>query len=192
MSYLARLVDIEVAKDISDILRIRCGAEVDLSLLAENVKSQTITNLKRGWTSSISGKAFTVYQLLATKYDFPVYSVGRAERCIVSHRVADGEDRKQKILSDLQIMWKLANPESAREPIAWRWRFHTYDEEGHRPEWRQLYCPRPQILDVRALCNTLEIDNLFQIVPKDNILAATRAVETGETIDISPWLRRKR
>jgi hypothetical protein len=192
MSFIARLVDIEVASDISDILRIRCGAEVDLSLLPENVKSQTVTYLKRGWTSSISGRAFTIYQILATRFDFPVFSVGRAEKCIISYRVSEGEERKQKILSDLQVLWKLANPEMTKDQNAWRWRFHTYDEEGHRPEWRQLYCTRPQILDVRAVCNTLEIDNLFQIVPKDSILAATRAIETGETIDISPWLRRKR
>lgn len=192
MSYISRLVDIEVDKDISEMLLLRCAAELDLSRVPDRVKSQTITNLKRGWVSSMSGQAFTLYQILASKFDFPVFSVGRAERCLISYRMDQGDEYKMKIVADLKVMWKLANPGEGSNNDDWRWRHSVYDQEGHNPEWRTITCYRPQILDMRALCHMMNVNNVFEIVPKDSVLNAIRALEAGERIDISPWMRRKR
>lgn len=191
MTFVSRLVDIEVRSDVSELLTLRCAASLDLKLVADGLKSQTITNLKRGWASSLTGRAFTLYQVLATKFDIPVFSVGRAEKCVISYHRDRGDAYKLKIVNDLRIMWKLANPGEDQRHDDWRWRHSVYDEEGHRPEWRQLTAYRPQILDIRALCHMMEVNNIFDVVPKENVLNAIRALETGESIDISPWLRRK-
>jgi hypothetical protein len=191
VNYLSRLIEIEVNRDVADILALRCGASLDLKGLPDNVKSQLITNLKRGWASSISGRAYTMYQVLATVFDFPVFSVGRAERCVISYRTDQGDDFKLRMIDNLKIMWKLANPQEGAGHDDWRWRHSVYDQEGHRPEWRQVTCYRPQPLDIRALCHMMDVANIFAIVPKDNALRAIRSLETGETVDVTPWLRRK-
>jgi hypothetical protein len=186
MTAVSRLVSIEIARDIKDICRGRMSLELDLNLLSPGVKSQTLTNLRRGWISSLSGQAYTIYQVLAAKYDFPVFSVGRAERCILSLPVRD-RDNVEEINKQLRIMWQLANPDTPKEHVEWR--FRTYTEEGHNPNWVQCTATRPQQLDIRALCHMLNVDNIFQIVPKEHTLEAMRAIDQGALIDITGHMR---
>lgn len=191
MSAVARMLQINVDRNIKEIADVSFEMRLHLSQVSSGVKSQVLTNLRRGWCSSLSGQAFTMYQILAETFNFPVFSVGRSERCLISLQsdCSPTDPRVLEITDKLKIMWKLAYGGSDKAD-AHEWRFRTYIERGHAPGWVTINCTRPQVLDVRALCHMLDINNIFDVVPKERCLEAMRAIDSEQDLILKGFLNR--
>jgi hypothetical protein len=186
--YMRRLIEINVTRDVAKIVQMTAGANVLLANVEPGVKSQTLTNLRRGHTSSLSGEAFSLYQVLSCVFDFPVYAVGRAEMCMLS--INEGiTPSKDALVKDLRAMWKLANPDAHHRDYGDYW-WNRQTVDGHRPGWVQMTVPRPKQLTMQALCHMLQVNSVFDIVNKQNTMRAAVALEQGEVINITPYLRR--
>jgi hypothetical protein len=185
--YIRRLIEINVTRDVAKIVELTAGANIRLASVEPGVKSQTLTNLRRGHTSSLSGEAFALYQVLASAFDFPVYAVGRSEQCLLSVNPGITPTR-EALIKDLRAMWKLANSDPNRRDNDYWWNGHQV--EGHRTGWTQITVPRPKQLTMQALCHMLQVDTIFEIVNKQNAMRAAVALEQGEVVNITPYLRR--
>lgn len=186
MSYIGQLIEIKVDRDIDHVLELRAGAAIRLDKLEDGVRSQTLTNLRRGWASSLSGKAYSTFQILAAVFDFPVFCVGRSDTCLLSIRQDTSIDN---LATDLKNMWRMCNPQQA-ERVEYFWKYQLRPSEGHRPGWTQYTCPRPSTLNMQALCHLMHVSSPFDLVPKEHTIKAMMAIEQGQTIDISPYLRK--
>lgn len=183
-SMMQDLVTVEVHKNIQRFTSVSTDATIDLSRLPDGVRSQTLTNLRRGSASALSGEAAMVYHLLASAYDIPVFSVGRSDQCILSFRMdTDGTIMRTKVVEDIEAMWRLAF--ASNGPVGYRPYFRISERHGHRKGWVQIQSQRPAAMTLQSLLTMMGVETIWDVVPKDHCQKAMMAVERGDRIVIN-------
>lgn len=183
---LSRLVDISVDGDVSEYVQVAAAATYDLSKINDAMKAQSRLNLKRGWCSAMSGKNYTLHQVMCAVFDFPFFSVGRADMCVISVGPGMNVDADE-VLKQLRSMWSLAGNQMNEHS----WRYHNSIRDGHAVGWQQVHAMRPKQLDIRGLCHILQVDAITSLIPRDRMLAALSALETGKVLELNKFLVRR-
>lgn len=179
------VITVTSAREVEDTLRTTIKAELDLSKLPDNVKRPVITALNRGYMNALSGKAAYHYSMLAVAFNFPVFQLGRTDRCVLSFERSRGQEWLDGLVADLKNMWKLTLSAEQKDSGYARYGFHTYTSPGHNEHWTQLIVTRPQILTMDSICTLLGVGTIRDLVPLDRRMQALLALEQGQSIDIS-------
>lgn len=182
-------LDVIVPKECEDAIKLHVRATLDLSKLPSNVKRPIVTALHRGHTTALTGKPVWYYNALAHVYDFPVFQLGRTDRCILSYERSRSDTWVENLKADLKTMWKLSLPEEQRQKSSYGYWFNAWVHPGHNEHWMQMTITRPQTLTMESICRFMGVESLRELVPLDRRMAALLAVEQGQTIDVSRFVR---
>lgn len=181
--FLDNMVVAAVDAHLERYLKYEMKATLDLSIVPESTKNQLLLNLRRGYCSSVTGTSYVLYRILAHIFEFPVFSLGRGSSSIVA---IPREQDKQKILKNLQAIWLLARTEPEPGRSYWRDSFRAHHTKLVHGKWHEYWIPRVKTMDMGAVCGALEVDNLWQIIPKSQTDLATSALLRGATIELKP------
>jgi hypothetical protein len=179
-----------VDRDAECTVRFRVQATMKLSGLPDNVKRTLLRALSQGYTSALSGTPVYYYNVLAHVFDFPVYSLGRTDRCILSYPSDKSDKWVEELKAWAKNMWQLTLPRETHENY-YRYGFHAWTYEGHNSNWKQMVVTRPRELKMEVICGYLGVDSVRELVPLPNRLRAILAVEQGDEIDVSGLIRRE-
>lgn len=182
-------LDVIIPKECEDSIRLQVRATLDLSKLPDKVKGPIVLALRRGHTSALTGKPVWYYNALAHVYDFPVFQLGRTDRCILSFERSRSDTWVENLKADLKTMWKLALPDEQRRNQYHDHWFGAWVYPGHNEHWMQMTITRPQTLTMEAICRFMGVESLKELVPYDRRMAALLALEQGQTIDVSRFVR---
>lgn len=182
-SHLHGLVDTLVDRTIKPYVDVKVSVAVDLSKLPPNVKSQLLLNLRRGWSSAMKGVAAQAYRILAAKYKFPVFIVGRGGELVLSiHTMPRAEI--ERLIAGFQAVWNLGKrPDATHLPYNQR-AFYCNVRDGSTDEWKEIKVCKAPATNIHGVCALLNVKDIWEIVPKDRMLEATSAILRGERFEV--------
>lgn len=183
-------LDVIVPKECEDAIQLRVGASLNMAKLPPNVKRPIITALHRGHTTALSGKPVWYYSALAAAFDFPIFQLGRTDRCIISYPRNRDDDWVRSLVEDLKAMWKLTLTAQEREraTYGYGW-FRNWSYDSAVAGYKELVVTRPPQLTMESICTFMGVASLQELVPLDRRMAALLAVEQGQVVDISRFVR---
>jgi hypothetical protein len=166
-------------KDLHGEMSISFTVRYNLAKLPEGqVRDKLQLALQRGYISSTSGKAFKIYCLLASCFDFPVFALGQGGSVILSFPKADPQHtHKMRELADQ--VYSLAKLAAMGGYVS-----SPSQGRGHNPNWVTLQLSRPKNLSQVGLCNLLGAKSVGELVPKEPRQRALQALIKGETLEI--------
>ena len=184
-------LDVIVPKEVEDTIRLSVQATIDLSKLPDNVKRPIILALRRGHTTALSGKPVWYYSALAATYEFPIFQLGRTDRCIISYPRNQEDSWVESLVEDLKAMYKLTMTAEERQRAShgYGWWFRNWSYDSAVAGYKELVVTRPPQLTMESICTFMGVASLKELVPLDRRMAALLAVEQGQTVDISRFVR---
>lgn len=184
MTALSHMINVVVDKEIEAFTRFSVEATLDLGLIPDNVRKNVARYLTRGYCSALTGQPVAVYQALASAFDFPVFLLGRTDRCTLSLPRSVPDHERQELIDGLKAMYKLCIP-AGHNHESWRYWFRAWEGNGHNDKWTQLTISRPQSLTMESLCTFLKVPNIRTLVPLANTMAALYALEQKHVLKIA-------
>lgn len=175
------MIDLMVDDKLEPYIRLQSKVYCMLGKFEPNIHSQMLLNLGRGWCSSLSGRAFKVYCLLAGHFDFPVFALGRGSRMIVSCRHGSPPSVTE-FIEPYEALWNLG-----KDPTSGNWYdryFQTVVRRGPAAGWVMVEMNRPAKVNAQGLLNTGGWSCIWDAVPKSKILEAISAVRREEILEI--------
>lgn len=188
---MTTVLTIDAAREVDETIKVYAKAELELSKLPDNVKGQLRLWLKRGNCSALGGKGAFYYQVLAAIYEFPVFQLGRTDRCVVSFPVEWSDERRDTLVKDMKLMWKLSLDSNRRNhPHIDHW-FRAWKHNTQVKGWSSMMVTRPKTLTFEGIATLLDLNDIREVVSKDARMWALSAVERGETVDVSRFILRR-
>ena len=172
--------EVTVPAWLQDTVRASCKVTMRTADIPRKIKMPLTTALRRGYTTALSGIPVYYYHVLSRVFDFPVFCVGRTDRCVISLPNSTPQEEQSRLITDIQTMWKLSRPDDHH--TGW---FRCYTSPGHSPHWMQLVVTRPQAMTIDTLVHMMGADRIDALVPLENRYRALSAVEQGEELDVS-------
>lgn len=177
---LSGMFDIMIDADVGSFARIQATALIRLDQLSDHTRRQAVLNLTRGWCSSLSGPSFKLYHILAGRFGFPVFAIGRGSAMLVSCR--EGPKAAEELALRFAPLWQLGK--DAARARSWRqMQFHWCTRPGPTPGWTMLNMSRPNGMTIDGVLATGGWKSIFDVVPKYATLAAIAAVQRRETLE---------
>lgn len=173
------LIDTFVDAQLVDYMQLRSTVTICLEKVEDSVRRQTALSLGRGWCSSLSGRPYKLYYLLAVRFGIPIFCLGRASEMVVSCRTLE---ERRELIAKFEALWNLG-----RNPKGQHWRdqhFRKHAVPGPAAGWTMIFMNRPTNVSVEGLIHTAGWDSIFDVVPRDATQAALSALLRKETLEV--------
>lgn len=169
------LVRLQTAAAIRHELRLSCTAEIDLGALSDSIRNTLRKGLERGYLAATKGKAWTIYNLLAEKWQFPVVAFGTASG---QFNIDLPESVNSEVWNDLITLQKLTK---GRYYPAARYSNQYRTLKGYNRWWAS----KPPGMTLNTVLHMLKINHIRELVPKEPQLAAMSALLSGELVSLN-------